>query len=184
MNINLTDLSKTVSHALRHEPDLYGLKIDKLGWVSVELLIESLKVLKPVWSGLTVDHIEKMINLSKKKRHELADNKIRALYGHSFSEKLIKNKTEPPEILYHGTSPKSARMIRSSGIKPCTRHFVHLSTERDTAKKVGLRKSKHPVILVVKAKQGYKEGLGFFKGSDDIWLSDEIPPEYIIFPNE
>lgn len=36
-------LSKTVSHALRHEPWLYELELDDEGWVAVSQLLESLR---------------------------------------------------------------------------------------------------------------------------------------------
>ncbi len=35
-------LSKTISHALRHEPWIYELELDSEGWVPVSQLLESL----------------------------------------------------------------------------------------------------------------------------------------------
>ena len=39
MGIGTVQLSKTVSHALRHEPWLYELELDDDGWVSVEAML-------------------------------------------------------------------------------------------------------------------------------------------------
>ena len=178
-----SDLSRTVSHALRHEPWVYELRLDSDGWVAVESLLKSLRALKPEWSDLKLDHLEKMIAKSDKKRHELSGNKIRALYGHTISTKLKKEPVEPPEILYHGTAPETAKIIRNEGLQPMDRQYVHTSSEIDTAKNVGLRKSKEPVILVINAKQAYQTGISFYKGNDKIWLSDLIPPEFIKFPD-
>ena len=36
---DLRDLSKLVSHALRHEPAAYGLKLDADGWVALDAFI-------------------------------------------------------------------------------------------------------------------------------------------------
>ena len=181
--ISYSDLSRTVSHALRHEPWVYELRLDSDGWVAVESLLKSLRTLKPEWSDLRLDHLEKMITQSDKKRHELSGNKIRALYGHTIPNQLEKEPVEPPEILYHGTAPETAELIRNEGLQPMDRQYVHTSSEIDTAKNVGLRKSKEPVILVINAKQAYQAGISFYKGNDKIWLSDLIPPEFIKFPD-
>ena len=181
--ISYSDLSRTVSHALRHEPWVYELRLDSDGWVAVESLLKSLRTLKPEWSDLRLDHLEKMITKSDKKRHELSGNKIRALYGHTIPNQLEKEPVEPPEILYHGTAPETAELIRNEGLQPMDRQYVHTSSEIDTAKNVGLRKSKEPVILVINAKQAYQAGISFYKGNDKIWLSDLIPPEFIKFPD-
>ncbi|WP_189534180.1 RNA 2'-phosphotransferase [Paludibacterium paludis] len=45
-------LSRTASHALRHEPWLYELELDDKGWVPVEELLSALRSEKPEWSAL------------------------------------------------------------------------------------------------------------------------------------
>lgn len=184
MKISNSDLSRSISHALRHEPWIYELELDDDGWVSVSSLLDSLRPLKPEWSDLTVEHIERMIAKSGKERHELSGDKIRALYGHTISGKLKKESAEPPELLYHGTAPEAAEIIRQEGIKPMDRQYVHCGFEIDMAEKVGLRKSNEPVILVVKAKQAYQAGIGFYEGNDKVWLSDAIPPDFICISSD
>ena len=103
--ISYSDLSSTISHALRHEPWIYELELDNDGWVSVESLLQSLKPLQSEWSDLSIDHLEKMIAKSGKKRHELSGNKIRALYGHTIPGKLKKEPAEPPELFVSWNSP-------------------------------------------------------------------------------
>lgn len=39
----LRRLSRTVAHALRHEPWLYELEMDEAGWVPVEQLLDALR---------------------------------------------------------------------------------------------------------------------------------------------
>jgi len=36
-------LSKTISHALRHRPEIYGLELDAEGWTPVEDLLAALR---------------------------------------------------------------------------------------------------------------------------------------------
>ena len=40
-NLDLTRLSRTISHALRHEPWVYGLELDTYGWVHMNDLVPS-----------------------------------------------------------------------------------------------------------------------------------------------
>lgn len=183
MKISYSDLSRSISHALRHEPWIYELELDDDGWVSVKSLLESLRPLRSEWENLTVEHLEKMIAKSGKKRHELSGEKIRALYGHTIPGKLKKESAEPPEFLYHGTAPATAELIRKEGIKPMERQYVHCGFEVDMAEKVGIRKSSELVILTVKAKEAYQAGVGFYEGNDKVWLSDVIPSEFILFPS-
>jgi putative RNA 2'-phosphotransferase len=87
-----------------------------------------------------------MIARSDKVRFEIKDDKIRALYGHSYSysssipfTKIQKIASKPPDILYHGTSPSAVKNIMSEGLRLMNRHYVHLSTDKNTALQVGKR---------------------------------------------
>lgn len=90
MKINFNVLSKMASHALRHQPWLYELELDDEGWTPVEELLSALREEKPEWSALSEVDLAAMIARSDKKRHELRNGQIRALYGHSVSGKLLK----------------------------------------------------------------------------------------------
>ncbi len=179
MNDYLYRLSKTVSHALRHVPEEYGLSLDKDGWVTVNELIFSLKNKNITCKDLKEEELIEMINQSSKKRHEIKGNKIRALYGHSTEKKIIKEMKSPPEYLYHGTSPESINVILSEGLKSMSRHYVHLSTDQETAKQVGGRRNSRPIIFKIRAKEASEQGINFYMGNENIWLADYIPPTYI-----
>lgn len=82
-------LSKEISYALRHAPWEYELEMDEEGWVPVEQLLEALhRTVK--WSNICEADLNEMIEKSEKKRHELADGRIRAFYGHSIPMKILK----------------------------------------------------------------------------------------------
>ncbi len=172
-------LSKAVSHALRHEPWLYELELDSDGWVECEKLIEALRLHSELYKDLTYKDFEIMIQKSEKQRHELCGSKIRALYGHSTPYKLMKEKCMPPIILYHATSSELSDLIKIEGLKPMSRHYVHLSIDKNTAINVGLRKTKNPVIFMIEAKKAHDNGINFYRGNDIVWLVDNVPLEYL-----
>lgn len=100
-------LSKVISHALRHEPEKYGLELDSEGWVEMESLIQVLKQKDSGWQSLRYYDILRMIDSSEKKRHEVQTQRIgpeykntyrwfiRAKYGHSFEGNIYQEKIEP-----------------------------------------------------------------------------------------
>lgn len=177
--MDLINLSRAVSHALRHEPWLYELELDAEGWVPTTSLIAALRDENPSLSALVEADLEQMIARSEKKRHELRDGKIRALYGHSIPQKLVKNQAEPPALLYHGTAPETVEIIRSEGLKPMGRQYVHLSADAETAVKVGVRKAKSPVILRIDAEGASASGVLFYHGNEMVWLADVVPAQFI-----
>src|SRR5213592_3648611 len=95
----VTELSKTVSHALRHEPWLYELELDDEGWAVVDDLLAALHLVRPELNTLSADDLVCMIASADKQRHEMQDGKIRALYGHSVQGKLNRMPGVPPKVL-------------------------------------------------------------------------------------
>lgn len=176
--INYLQLSKEISYALRHAPWEYELELDDDGWVSVEQLLISLKE-NSKWESVTIQDLEHMIQNSDKKRHELVDGKIRALYGHSIPMKILKESAEPPAILFHGTARRFWKSIENNGLLPKGRQYVHLSNDIETALQVGKRHDYKPVILEIDAKKAWDEGIKFYLGNDKVWLADNIPSKYI-----
>lgn len=171
-------LSKEVSYALRHEPLEYELELDDEGWVEIKQLIIVLRYNKQ-WEFLDETDLLKMIEVSQKKRHEVLEGKIRALYGHSVPQKILKEAKTPPSVVYHGTARHLLEQILSEGLRPMGRKYVHLSADKETAMLVGKRKDISPVLLEVDAKTAWKQGIKFYQGNNSIWLSDHVPHEYI-----
>jgi putative RNA 2'-phosphotransferase len=166
-----TDLSRVISHALRHEPWVYELELDDAGWVPVDALLAALRAEKPAWEGVSEADLAQMMAEAEKQRFEMRDGKFRALYGHSTPQKLSREAAEPPATLFHGTAPKTVALIRKDGLRPMGRQYVHLS--------VGRRKAKDPVILRVRAGDAHVAGVRFYRGNDLVWLADTVAPEFV-----
>lgn len=177
--MNFYELSKAVSHALRHAPWVYELELDEHGWTPVEALLLALRSMKTEWADLQSSDLQAMIDASVKKRHEIDNDRIRALYGHSVPDKLVMARADPPDTLYHGTSPRAVKVIQQEGLKPMGRQYVHLSTDTDTAKEVGKRKDRKPIILTINAKKAHEQGMRFYQGNEKVWLADQVPAIFI-----
>jgi putative RNA 2'-phosphotransferase len=177
----MSALSRAVSHALRHQPWLYELELDEQGWASVESVLVALRKERPEWVDLSEADIAQMIERSSKRRYEIRDGRIRALYGHSVAGKLKRVSATPPRVLYHGTAPHVIPIIQSAGLLSMGRQYVHLSIDVATAIDVGRRKARNPIILRVLAAEAHAKGVGFYEANDKVWLADHIPPEFIVF---
>jgi putative RNA 2'-phosphotransferase len=184
MEEDLVRLSKTISHALRHNPEGYGLRLDNEGWVPVEELLCALRQRHEAWRWVSVTDLDSMIAASERQRFELRAGKIRAFYGHSTVERVEKQSAIPPALLYHGTTPQAANAIQQEGLKPMKRQYVHLSTSEQTARVVALRRTTRPVLLHIIALEAHHQGILFYPGNQDIWLADAIPPPFLRFQEE
>ncbi|MDF2050123.1 RNA 2'-phosphotransferase [Arthrobacter sp. Cr_A7] len=172
------DLSRAVSHALRHEPWLYELELDAEGWTSMLALVEALRRERG-WEELTVADVEAMVSAATKQRHEVREGRIRALYGHSVSDRIELVRQEPPAVLFHGTSPAAVDAILEDGLRPMARQYVHLSVDVETAWLVGSRKASVPVLLRVSADDAAAASVPFYYGNERVWLADFVPARFI-----
>lgn len=168
-----------MAHALRHEPWLYELEVDEEGWAPLDQLLSSLRRDRPQWSGLEREELEEMIRRSDRRRYEIRDGRIRALYGHSLPGRLDREPADPPPSLYHGTDPAALASIRSEGLRPMGRQYVHHSADRETALEVGRRKAPDPAVLVVDADAARDAGVSFYAGNEKVWLSDRVPAAFL-----
>jgi putative RNA 2'-phosphotransferase len=106
---------------------------------------------------------------------------IRAVQGHSTDavDRTFVAKV-PPVILYHGTAERFVESIKKSGLLPQSRHHVHLSSDIETAVKVGQRHGK-VVVIEVDAKAMLADSHRFYQAENGVWLTDAVPVKYLKF---
>ncbi len=170
--MNKVKLSKTMSYILRHRPDQFGIEVDRQGFVELEELQEALE--RQFNQRITVADIRDVVENSQKRRFEIKDHKIRALYGHS-KVRVDKESKKPPKFLYHGSTEKALKDILLEGIKPMNRQYVHLSLDIKTALEVGSRRTSKPVLLKINTVCVRKAGHQFYQGNEFTWLTDHVP---------
>jgi len=162
-----------MSYWLRHDPE--DMEMDERGFVKLEDLIEKLSERFP---DVTRELVEEIVNEGKK-RYEIDNDKIRATYGHSLDIDPDLTADEEVKSLYKGTTSKGAYKMLINGIECRDRNMVHLSSTKDQAEKIGKRRTDNPVILKVDAKSARENGLKFYKATENIYLSSDIPVKYI-----
>lgn len=173
-------VSKTMSYILRHNPYEFNLEVDDNGFVDFEKLVYSLK---KTYKNISSEDVIFIVNNDDNKRYEISKDKtkIRAIYGHTFDFKIEKKECVPPAILFHGTNIDAWNNIVKNGyLKKMQRQYVFLSSEEEKAERVAIRrKNKQYVILKIDTVLAIKEGIKFYRESNGIYMSDDIPVKFI-----
>jgi putative RNA 2'-phosphotransferase len=182
MDKELVRLSKFLSLVLRHHPECIGLSLDQGGWARVDELIAAARRADV---ELDLARLRAVVEHNDKQRFAFSDDglRIRASQGHSIPVDLGLEAVAPPELLYHGTTPRFLRSIRDQGLVPGQRNHVHLSPDESTAVKVGQRHGQ-PVVLAIQARRMQQDGFKFYLSANGIWLTGSVPARYIVFPEE
>ena len=176
---DLVRISKFLSLVLRHKPDTIGLSLDACGWARVSDLLDGVNRKGIV---LTMELLQRIVEEEPKRRYSFSDDgmRIRANYGHSIDIDLGLEARRPPQFLYHGTATRNLDSIKQHGVTPRKRRFVHLSVDVPTAIEVGKRHGK-PAVLTIKAGRMHERGFTFYHSESGIWLTQQVPAEYIEF---
>lgn len=173
--------SKFLSLVLRHQPEAIGVVLDPQGWIDVDVLLNAMA---KHGHPLDFSDLERLVRESDKKRFALNEDgkRIRANQGHSVEVDLALSPQVPPEVLYHGTVDRFLDSIKATGLEKRERHHVHLSSDIETAMKVGQRRGK-PVLLEIRSGDMHRAGHVFFVSDNGVWLTDRVPAEFLIFPS-
>lgn len=176
-NARQVKISKYLSKHLRHTPERIGLALEAGGWVNVDDLLAACAVHQ---FAVTRAELEQVVAASDKQRFafDATHTRIRANQGHSVSIDLQLESQTPPDVLYHGTGEKSVSAILQSGLLKMARHHVHLSTDIETARKVGMRHGR-PAIFTIDAAAMQEAGFVFYCSENGVWLVEQVPPQYL-----
>lgn len=171
-------VSKYLSKHLRHQPERIGITLEEGGWVEIDTLLAAMASHGFRVTRAELDHV---VATNDKKRFAIEGSRIRASQGHSIEVELGLPEATPPAYLYHGTVARNLDAIRAEGLRPMTRHDVHLSADRETAARVGGRRGR-PVVLSVDAVAMHRDGHVFHVSANGVWLTKAVPPQYLRFP--
>ncbi|SOE12392.1 putative RNA 2'-phosphotransferase [Streptomyces sp. 2323.1] len=172
-------LSKYLAKHLRHAPERIGITLDAQGWVPVDALMTA-----AAQHGFRFSRaeLEQVVAGNDKQRYAIEGDRIRANQGHSVRIELDLAPAVPPDRLFHGTVGRRLAAIRAEGLRPMSRHAVHLSPDRETATRVGARRGR-PVVLTVDAAAMHRAGHVFQVSANGVWLTDRVPAAYLRFPD-
>ena len=170
--------SKFISLILRHQPDAIGITLDEHGWADVQELIDGVN--RAEGHFLDMNALEEIVRRDEKQRYSFNQDHtlIRANQGHSIPVDVELEEMTPPDVLWHGTGEKYVTSIDVQGLLPKSRLYVHLSSDMETARKIGSRHGR-PVIYEIDCRQMAGDGHRFFLSANRVWLTKEVPATYM-----
>lgn len=190
--IDRIKLSKKLSYYLRHSNNS-NLNIQSNGYININNLLNLND-----FNNITINNIIEVINKCDKKRFEmiLISNiyYIRACQGHSINniindnELLIQiNENDLINYCIHGTYYNKLELIKLNGLNRMKRNHIHFAEALPGENGVisGMR-SNCDVIITVDMKAAMKDGIKFFRSTNNVILSPglndtgSIPPEYFV----
>jgi putative RNA 2'-phosphotransferase len=166
-----------LTYVLRHAPESAGITLDAAGWGDVA---QVLTAAQENGTPLTRAELAQIVAASDKQRFalDLDTDRIRANQGHSVPVDLGLTAQTPPAVLFHGTVASALPGIAAEGLTRRSRHDVHLSPDRETARVVGARRGA-PVILEVDSAAMAVDGHRFYRSANGVWLTEQVPARYL-----
>jgi putative RNA 2'-phosphotransferase len=167
----LERVTRTLALMLRHQPELFDLELDSLGFGDVEEVLQALE--ERLGVHIEAADLEEALLTGERVRYEIVAGRIRALYGHSIAIEAGPA-SKPPERLYVGLSLEDAERALRHGLRGGRRRFLHLSTTPEEAAEAARRSGRHWAVLAVRSIEGWEEGVNFFDRRV-LWLTEELP---------
>ena len=93
---------------------------------------------------------------------------------------IFKETIIPPDVLYYITTYKAHDSIMQSGLKPIDgRKYVRLLVDIDKDVQINRCRDPSHIILKIDAAKAHKDGIKFYKGSENVILVNYVPKQYI-----
>jgi len=173
--MNLKKTSKFLSLILRHQPESVGIELDSNGWVDVDVL---LRAMSRSGREISREQLEEVVRENDKQRFVIVNGRIRANQGHSVEIDLDLEVRQPPSILFHGTATRFLDGIMKEGLKKMSRQHVHLSSDQETARRVGARHGKS-AIIEVNSEAMHAQEFEFYFSANGVWLVESVPAQFL-----
>jgi putative RNA 2'-phosphotransferase len=171
-------LSRYLALLLRHQGPQSGLRFDDRGFTAIDPMIQYINR-HELFRWVKMEHVQEVVQTDPKGRYEIVGNTIRAKYGHSFAVREPDEPVTPPSPLFYGISSRRIDPILHGGLRPFGRSLLHLSVDEHEAFEVARRQDPRPAMLEIDAAAAHQAGVKFFKATDKIFLTTNVPPQFV-----
>lgn len=176
----LEGLARMLTYILCHRPDEFGLVLSGDGFVPVKHLLQTLTA-EPGWGFVRRHHLDQVVGLISPPAFEIAAEQIRAL--HPKPAQLRRPAGEPPPaLLYVAIPPKAHARVWEEGLKPPPDRELVLATTKDTAIKLGRRRTRDPIVVIVQAQAAASRGIALLGYGEGLFLAPALPRDLLQLP--
>jgi len=178
----LRQMEKILFAMLGRQPDAFGIVLDEDGWVSIKELHRA--VMKETgFPHITLRGLTQFFSLYRPEKFEWQENHIRVRLELQSPDLTIYKKAIPPELLYVSIRPKAHAHVIARGLQSNNnKKWVVLSTEKELALKIGMRRDRNPIIAEVMALKSNKAGIVYRRAGKLLYLVEGLDPQWINIP--
>jgi putative RNA 2'-phosphotransferase len=178
--IKVNELSSMLVYVLGHRPAEFGIVPSPEGFVSFKELVKALHE-EPGWRYVRQSHINEVLLGRDRFLFEIEGDRIRTRERRWEMDLKGRFLDSVPAILFTPVRRRAHPVVMEKGVIPAPGKFLVLSSDEDTALRIGRRQDPKPVLLQVEAGKANKEGTLLYP-FDTLYLCTEIPPKYIAGP--
>jgi putative RNA 2'-phosphotransferase len=177
VQMKVTGLSRFLTYLLAHRPDEFGLVPDASGFISIKDLLRAVHE-EPGWGYVREGHIREVLIGKDRALFVREEDRLRSVEKRWHLD-LRTPSENTPKILFIAIKRKAHVHVMEKGLSS-DRPLV-LSPDRDMALRIGERRDQKPILLEVLTGPAQQQGVAFH-AFGDLYLSREIPPEFISGP--
>jgi putative RNA 2'-phosphotransferase len=166
-------------YILGHRPDEFGLVPDKEGFITYKELLWAIHE-EPGWGYVRQGHINEVLMGKERDLFQSEDKQIRAL-DRRWHLDLHNPTLSSPKILFTPIRRKAHPFVMEKGLKSIEGRHIILTSDRDMATRIGLRRDRNPVLLEIMAALAQEKGI-FFYPFGHLFLTTDIPVRFISGP--
>ena len=166
-------------YMLGHRPDEFGLVPDKDGFIKLKELLQAIHE-EEGWRHVGQGHIREVL-LSKERALFEADEKRIRTCDRRWESDLGHPRYDLPKLLFHPIRSRAHPHVMERGLNAIQGEHFALTSSREMARRIGLRKDQKPVILEISVDQARRTGTDFFTFGK-LFLTEKIPSNAILGP--
>ncbi len=165
------ELAKMLAYILGRRPGEFGLVPDREGFVKIK---ELLKVFSEEqgWGYVRRSHLEEVRLTLTPPLIEIRDNLVRAENRTHLS--ASRTVAELPKLLYTCVRQKAYPFVAAKGVMKSDGDVV-LSADLETARRLGRRIDRSPILLTVQVKKTLAQRVRYFTSGDGLYTAASIP---------
>ena len=178
----LKRLEKILFAMLGRQPDIFGIVLDEGGWILIKDLHRA--VMKETgFPHITPKDLTQFFSLYRPEKFEWQENYVRVKPELQGPDLTIYKEATPPELLYVSIRPKAHAHVIARGLQTSkNKEWIVLSTEKEMALRIGMRRDKDPVIVEVMALKSDKAGVVFRRAGKLLYLVEGLGPQWMNIP--
>lgn len=165
-------LAKIIAYMLGKAPGEFGLIPDGRGFVKIKALLQAMHDEDGLRHVRAATLNELALTLPDA-GFEIKGNDIRSRQWDQLPQPVIA--PAPPTFLYTCVRRKAYPHTLRKGVSPTAHSHVVLYPDRETAEKIGRRRSADPVVLTVHTEKAENYGIIFYQIGEALFLADDIP---------